>query len=300
MKKFMLQIGLFSVMVLAPLYALFTQANGYADPFYLRFTSPRQQNLLLGTSKAAQGLQPSVFMEILETDFYNYSFTIAQSPYGPTYLESIRKKLDPTTTNGIFVLNIDVYNISSNDFDPNDDKNFGEEQLALGTTQLINLNPNPIYLINHVSRRGRILKPTQDYMFLHDDGWLELAIPVDSTASVQRVAAKVAELKRKSPEFVFSNSRMEYLIKTIEFLKGHGSVYLVRLPVHPNIMEVERDYMPDFDAKIKAAVQHSDGYLDLTSRNAEFFYNDGIHLHRASGKEVSGIVARWIKDRISP
>ncbi len=55
MKKFLLQIGAFivlplSVLVLTTIY----YADGFIDPFYKRFTSPQQENLIIGTSRAAR------------------------------------------------------------------------------------------------------------------------------------------------------------------------------------------------------------------------------------------------------
>lgn len=61
------------------------------------------------------------------------------------------------------------------------------------------------------------------------------------------------------------------------------------------MMEIEDELMPDFDLKIKKAIELSDGYLDMTSKNEKFAYTDGNHLYKTSGEEVSGIVARWVK-----
>ena len=105
-------------------------------PFYVRFTSPTQHNLIIGTSRAAQGIQPTVLNEIIPNkSFFNYAFTAAQSPFGPVYLKSIQKKIDTTTKNGIFIVTVDPWSISSKSKDPNDSSKFRENNLALATFQ---------------------------------------------------------------------------------------------------------------------------------------------------------------------
>lgn len=83
--RFLHKIIIFSIPLIVIFAIVLGQADGYTDPFYIRFTTPKQNNLILGTSRAAQGLQPDVFKDILETDVYNYAFTVTHSPYGPTY-----------------------------------------------------------------------------------------------------------------------------------------------------------------------------------------------------------------------
>jgi hypothetical protein len=63
----------------------FLSADGYSDSFYPKFTTPKQNNLILDTSKVAQGLNPYVINKILDIEMYNYSFSISSSPYGIKY-----------------------------------------------------------------------------------------------------------------------------------------------------------------------------------------------------------------------
>ena len=94
MRRFVLQLFLISIITLSVISFIFLKADGYTDPFYIRFTTPKQQNLILGTSRAAQGIQPRFFKEMMGVDIYNYAFTIGQSPYGPVYLKSIKRKFN--------------------------------------------------------------------------------------------------------------------------------------------------------------------------------------------------------------
>lgn len=298
MRRFLLQIAVFSVLVLGSVYVVFTRASGYHDYFYLRFTSPQQQNLILGTSKAAQGMQPAEFEKILQQPFYNYAFTIAHSPFGPTYLNSIQKKIDPETKNGIFVITLDPWSISSKGTDPDNPEQFGEQQLALGNTPFVNMDPNPIYLINNFSRRFKMLRTHKNPVLLQDDGWLDITLNMDSVKVANRIKIKTKEYQeRHLPTFKPSQTRLSYLLKTMDFLHQYGEVYLVRLPVHPQILAIENAYMDDFDMKISAAIQRSEGYLDFSDRVLEFQYTDGLHLYKDAGKAVSEETARWIQSQ---
>ena len=74
--------------------SLFCWMNGFVDPHYLKFASPKQSSMILGTSRSSLGLCPEVFKENGFAEMYNYSFTIVESPWGEDYFESITRKLD--------------------------------------------------------------------------------------------------------------------------------------------------------------------------------------------------------------
>ena len=133
MKKFITKIVLTIALPIVGLLAFLTLVFGNTDPFYLRFTSPKQQNLILGTSRAAQGLKPEIFRNVLGKDFFNYSFTNAHTPFGPVYLESIKRK-HLEKKRGIFVIAIEPWSLCSWTEDPNDVANFRENTLCVGTT----------------------------------------------------------------------------------------------------------------------------------------------------------------------
>src|SRR5689334_18034252 len=89
-------------------------ANGTTDEYYLRFTTGKQRSMMLGGSRAAQGLHPSVFNNVdapslFAGPMYNFAFTMGHSPYGATYREAIARKLDPDTRNGLFILQVDPW-----------------------------------------------------------------------------------------------------------------------------------------------------------------------------------------------
>lgn len=179
---------------------------------------------------------------------------------------------------------------------PDDSLSFRELELALENTHIVNIKPNFIYLINNWHRSYyKLLDKNKSNMFLHNDGWLEVNVNLDS-AKMSKVLADKEKIYRDNilPKAHFSKIRYNYLRQTISLLKNHGKVYLVRLPIHEKIMQVEKELMPNFNVDIKEAIASANGFLDLTNKNSDFNYTDGNHLDKVSGEIVSKTVAYWI------
>lgn len=295
MKKFLIESTLFSVAIIASVYFVFLQADGKSDPFYSRTTTPKQSSLILGTSKAAQGLMPEVLKPYLQKDIYNFSFTVAHSPFGPAYLSAIEKKLEPQTKDGVFIITVDPWSISSDGTDTNNEEVFDESKSFMGTTASFSSKPNISYLLNSYDDNYIKILLNFSLMEVHEDGWLEVFPPMDSTSVKSRIGENILEQKTKLNNYKFSQTRFEYLKRTIEILKYHGNVYLVKLPVDYRIAAIEAELVPDFDAKIEElAKTASVPYLNLLNSDTKFTFTDGIHLYRDSAKDVSAEVGRWI------
>jgi len=299
MKRIIFQTAIFLLITGASFFLILCQADGRSDAFYLKFTTPKQTNLIIGTSRAAQGLQPPIFDAVLkkEQPFFNYAFTLAQSPFGPVYLNSIQKKLDTTKRNGTFIITVDPWTICSETETPNDSTSFREANLALANTSNVNVKPNLGYLYhNFGGKYHQILFPVNSKMYLHEDGWLELNLRTDTATIHKRTLRKMKDYRfNVLPKYKFSSLRLQYLIKTIQYLSNYGTVFLVRIPVSEEMMRIENELMLDFNFKIKEAILLSKDYLDLTKENSSFTYTDGNHLYKKSGAIVSEKIANWIK-----
>lgn len=301
MKKFLINCILFSIPIVLIIFIIFCLADGHTDEYYLRFTSPQQKSLIIGTSSASQGLQPEVFNKILfkednSNKFYNYSFTRGTSNYGPAYLKSIKKKLDPKTRNAIFILTVDPMGLCS--IDKKDSISFVESDRFVGKTHFVNQSPNIQYLIFSYSHPYFNLiknKFTPPPFLLHKDGWLELNVPMEKDLVNNRMETKYKQYLATIKTFKFSTKRYEYLELTINYLKKHGKVYLVRLPIHPRMQEIENKVMSDFNEKMLVLSQTTNTpYLNLMTNKDNYTYIDGSHLYRTSAAVVSAEVANWI------
>src|SRR5680860_474755 len=234
MRKFIIQLSVFSILFFSMAYGVFCLADGDADHYYARFATPVQSSLILGTSKAAQGLQPAIINEVLgRKDIYNYSFTLPHSSFGPAYLNSIKKKVNPQTKNGVFIITVDPFSVSAKLENLNDSLNFRENGRFI-SIENVTSKPNLSYLLHHYPHQYiYLLTHKLDYVHndhLHDDGWAEINLPMNEDIVETRTNAKIEEYTKNRYQFGFSEMRFSYLEKTIQFLQQHGKVYLVRLP----------------------------------------------------------------------
>jgi len=298
MKKFITHILLLGIAIAISIGFIFSKADGHADAFYLKFTGSKKSSLILGTSKAAQGLQPHVFKKIIGKDFYNYAFAMYASPYGKAYFRNIQNKLNKLDTNQVFILSIDPWSLSSTTTDPNDTLNFRENKSYLTGISNPNQKINYGYLFNYFDESYYKILTKNATAILQDNGWLEVTLPEDSISVERRRSFTIAGYQNKIDQYHFSSVRYDYLIKTIAYLKNFGTVYLVRLPVHPTLMKIENQLMPSFNVALKEVVDLSDGYLDMSPDNATFQYTDGVHLTKASGKTVSRKISLWSKKQL--
>lgn len=313
MKLFVRHIILFlSIVALLHLGLAFI-ADVTTDDYYLKFSSPKQSSLILGTSRAKQGIIPSVLSSSIENSnlsIFNFSFTLKSSPFGLVYYNAIKQKIDLESKDGCFIVTVDPWSLSKKISDVN--KTPDSLSVLFGISDFTS-QPNFKYLFKQFPHGwGRILlnrieKPilkyyssqldsslTGAFSMLDNDGWLDVYTPLDS-AFVKRKEAEIFESYRNKSNYqTGSESRIEYLDTIVEFLSNHGKVYVVRLPVHKKMLSIEQQYMPDFNNKISNALLKSKGYLDFSTLDNEYSYTDGNHLTKTSAKEVTQHIGEWI------
>jgi hypothetical protein len=283
-------------------------ADGYADPYYLRLTSAQQTALIVGSSRAAQGLQPSVINQALAQEYghaiYNFSFSASYSPFGKTYLDAIRKKLRSDTKNSFFIVAVDPWSLIADKPSPEDPATFPESWCMLGHNPWINSKPCFIYLAKDypvpymtlvtgaIHRRLLHFRPAFQ---LHDNGWLEVPAPIDSTRMKGAMQSTLAMYTRYRDAKTMSHTRLSALVETIGFLRQHGDVYLVRLPAHPEILAIENQVCPGFNEVIDSIARtHHTPYFSFIDSCTKYTYTDGTHLWKGSGALVSEELSRLI------
>lgn len=104
---------------------------------------------------------------------------------------------------------------------------------------------------------------------------------MDSSFVKKKEKKKFSEYENIASNSVFSAYRYDYLIKTINLLNNYGDVYLVQLPVHPEMLKIEKNYLSDFNEKINLAKQLSRAYLNMNEMPLQnYSYTDGNHRHK--------------------
>ena len=262
--------------------------TGRVDAFYGRFTSPPAGSLILGTSRAAQGIQPAVIWAKMGGQYQgpllNYAFTLTHSPYGPAYLRSIQRKLRPEVKNGLFIVAVDPWSLSLT----GPEGVFPEDQSFIGQLHQVSQNPNLPYLTHYQTKP--LYRLLLDYATsterLHPDGWLEVNIGADSAQVRARTARKLQDYRLLAASQHLSTGRLQALRQTIDFLKLHGRVVLVRLPVGPSLLQLEQTSPPGFDLCMRQmAAAHAVTYLNYSAQ--PYATTDGNHLQRAASKAFS-------------
>lgn len=302
MNRFLVKLLIFSFLPLATLYGVFLLENGTADPFYQRFTTPKQSALILGNSKAAQGIIPDVLDQKLFQKFgskiYNYSFTVYNSPYGPVYLESLTNKLDEKSKVGYFVVTVDPWSISSDIIDPNNSDHFEEKDLFLAAIKNVCSHPNLTYFIHWFDLSFYeiiLMRFKNDLSKLHDNGWYETTGDMNENAVLKRREFMVNFYGDFLNKYSYSEERFKFLQKTIKFLKTKGPVYLVRMPLHQDILEVENKLDPNFNSKMDSlAEQINVPYFNFEENDNRWVFKDGLHLTVESAKDFSSELSQRI------
>jgi hypothetical protein len=300
MQKLLLRLALLlgTVALLGGLGIWLGLRRGYVDAFYARFTSPPAGSLILGTSRAAQGIKPGILAMRLgksyEGPWLNYAFTLAESPYGPGYLSSIERKLAAGTKKGLLVLAVDPWSLSLPKATlVTKPLAFPEAQSMVSQLASVSQNPNLDYLAHYLHRPFYQLLLNADTAHvverLHLDGWLEIALPppsADTALLRRRTAEKLATYRKLAATSSAAKARYASLSETISFLQKHGQVVLVRVPTGPKMAALEKQYQPDFDDQMKelADFKHV-SYLNYLDQ--PYSTNDGNHITRQAAEQFS-------------
>ncbi|WP_151087589.1 hypothetical protein [Hymenobacter baengnokdamensis] len=299
MRKLLFQLLLLlgSVGLVAGLLLLPALRRPYLDAFYTRFTTPPAASLVIGTSRAAQAVLPTVLQARLgqrfEGPWLNYAFTLYQSPYGPSYLASIQRKLAPNTHNGLFVVAVDPWSLSvARPTRARPPAGFPEDKLMIGQLRNVSQNPNLDYLVHYInfSLYRLLLHDTAKVVErLHPDGWLEIALPSPLTTPArtrQRETERLATYHQLAAASQPSAARLASLHQLITFLKGHGRVVLVRVPTGQAMTALEAAYQPDFDQQMQQTSQAL-GVPYLNYAGQPYLTTDGNHLWRGAAHAFS-------------
>ena len=298
-----LSVALLAAMALHAFAGCF--ADGRFDEFYLRFTGERQGSLIVGTSRAAQGLRPAVIMSEMDEEhcapLFNFAFTLAQTPYGPTYLRAICAKLDPTVRDGLFLVMVDTWSLCDI-IDPEiEPGTMPEEKYQVGEQWTFTGYPNYEYLVRntHTGWGSLICGPFHDVdtlCILHEDGWLQVKITLDGASVAQRSNAKVMTYQKEMvPKHRPGTTRLRSLEELVEMLRPHGRVFLVRMPVCNAMAQLEEELWPGLDTTLEGlASKQGIPYWNLMPERDRYTYTDGNHLDTTSARVLSAELARRI------
>lgn len=269
--------------------------DGKTDDYYLKLTSPRQHSLILGTSRAAQGLLPSELNSHphdWQGPLFNFAFTMLHSPHGETYLNAVRHKLHPETRRGLFLIEVNPFSLSNGEESERDKRAF------LARMHLFHHDPNPEYVFR-AGRPGfasivrRLIGTLKGYAtILHDDGWLEVRRTQEQLRDSGIFRHKLEQYEKLARQSEPAPERWLALRQMCQLLSQHGRVVLIRMPLGPPIYQVEQRFSPQFDDDVlQLATDLGVEYLNLAERSGQFATTDGNHLTAEAGRDLSRLVA---------
>tara|TARA_Y100000768_G_C23969769_1_gene679924 strand:- start:564 stop:1451 length:888 start_codon:yes stop_codon:yes gene_type:complete len=290
MKKFLRLSILLCSSIIFVILIIFSLVDGYNDVYYLKIASPKQSSLILGDSRAAQGIVPHIMNDILDrNDIFNFAFSNLQSPYGEIYFESIKNKLDHSSNEGIFIIAVSPMNISSRYEVPRDENSFLKD---VPVDKSLNL----AYLLKYYKKKYYHIFLKDKHLFLQNDGHVNVTISMDSLIVNKRTENMIKSQSKNMGQWKFSQERLGFLSNTIAHLKNHGEVYLIRMPSNEELFFIENAVVPDFDMKMKKlSTLHNIDYISFVNKSKEFIYTDGFHLHKDSAIKFSKILSKKIK-----
>ncbi len=303
MRWFLCNILLFLGLVLGSIVVVFYLADGTTDAFYKKFTSPKQSSLIIGTSRAAQGIQPEVINLHMGVGVYNYAFSRVHTPYGEAYYENIKRKLKTSKEERLFILEVNPWTISTTVDDEKSSTGFKEDNSFIKKVECVDCNSNFEYLISCYQSPyrdlilNRFFSENNVKVTVNDNGWCEVLFQKSNT-DYKKIEAQTNERYRlRSKEYIgISEQRLAYLERLIVTLQSYGHVYLVRLPVADGMLRIETEYMPDFDHVItRLSETYKVPYINAMPERHVYGYTDGHHLDILSGKRFSEYLVNQIE-----
>jgi hypothetical protein len=269
--------------------------------YFHKCSSPKQNSLIIGTSRASQALMPSVFKDSLDIDILNFAFNGTTSPYSKVYSHAINEKLADNSSKGTFILCVEPWSIGELLDSITGETKFPEEKNILNKLHFFNGYPNVEFIAKDYDQGWGNIAYTRwrknSSITGHEDGWIEVMREIDSTEIVKRTKGKADGMRSTLNNFRLSAERLDELKQLIAQLENRGEVYLVRLPVSSTIFEIEEQFYPAFDSLITSiSNDYNAPYFNMQPLNEEMVFNDGHHINREYSPKCSSMIASWMKE----
>lgn len=290
MNRFLKKLSLWLFPLLFLYLILGTFADGNTDDNYRHFTS-KASSIILGDSRGSQAVIPYILdAKIKGKTFDNFALNITHSPYGLLYLKALKKKLIANTKDGVFILTVSPWNLST-EIQVKSEKELAEYQLSpFRNMNFYNLNPNYEYLIKNLNHSWFTIFRDRETLarsntYLHKNGWLEVNIDMDAASLAKRTKEKLEFYEIVAKDQNLSSLRLKAFQDIIDFLKTKGTVYIVRIPSSEGMMKIENRYSPEFN-QLMGNIANKNGisYFNFSENYNAYRYTDGNHMYKDSGK----------------
>ncbi|CAH8285598.1 hypothetical protein EV196_10646 [Mariniflexile fucanivorans] len=291
--KLIKKLAIYILICLAIVTLILETNGGHVDAFYEKFTTPKVNSIIVGDSRGFQDLMPSIINNSLaNSDYklpiYNYAFTIDQAHIGPLYRKSILKKLTQQETKGLFLISLTPLMLSSSIENNNDNGEFIETGAPPHNMCFNDKKPNYEYFIkniNYFEFKGIFKKE----FTVHNDGWMEINHISDDPYQLKSwKSTQMDRFKEMAKSSKPSDYRIKSLDTLVKTLKDFGDVYLLRLPIDQDFLELENLYFKNFNDSVEAVAKKNDiAYFNFGTTDSTYFAFDGHHLNTNSAQLLS-------------
>lgn len=311
MKEILWKISILTLFLIGSYYFFMGElARGQVNDNYSKFTH-QSPSLIIGLSRAHNGISPKVLDSALsevpyQRGFLNFAFEKSQSPYGKVYLEAVKKKIPEKTKQGIFILSVcpgsfmtPIQLTTEQEIEDLDKKSL------VGKINQLNKDPNYEYI-----RKGyggslyKALIPHNAKIttVFHNDGWEEFRLSAqgyrvsneDMAHWTSQTIRGYRGMMKTNPEVV-STHRMESFKSLISYLKNHGQVFVVRMPLDPLVLGMENQWWKEFNTEMTLISASFDVPYFNFSDASQYKTYDGSHLSSSYAKDFSTRLANEIK-----
>lgn len=306
LRIFLLKISILTLLLLGTyFFAVFKITEENVDFSYSKFTH-KAGSLIVGLSRANYAFNP----EIIEEEFgnkinlpvLNFAFNRLQSQYGDVLLNSIKKKIDTNSTNGLFILSVNPGSfLIPNSLEYNPSK--ADNNSILNKVTNINANPNFEYMRKCYENPlyTGLFKPKTGNRYFHKNGWAENKSNFDNNSlSLSVIKRRKKFIRNKQLAFLAEHKTSKFRIQkfkeTIQFLKQFGKVVIVRTPCDIEVVELESTIFPNFNSMIKKISNNYKVPYFNYNNSTKYITFDGAHLISKSSIEFTKKLCEDIKN----
>jgi hypothetical protein len=292
-------VALFALLIHAAMIPL---VDGNTMIYFYKCSSEKQENLIIGTSRASQAIMPSVIKDSLGIDMLNFAFNGTTSPYGQVYARAIEEKLKANTTGGTFIVCVDPWSLRIMKDSITGEEEFPEEKNILNKLHWFNGYPNIEFILKDYNQGWGNIAYTQwrknSSVNGHEDGWIEVTREINADDIAKRTIGKANGFRNSLGDSEIAQYRINEMKLLIEKLSNKGDVFLVRLPVSETIFEIEEEFYPAFDSLISSlSATYNAPYFSMQALHDEVVFNDGHHINRSYAPKCTAMITSWIKQQ---
>jgi len=183
---------------------------------------------------------------------------------------------------------------------------FVERGLEVARTRLVNsIDPNYEFLLQSYAEPfykaalndaiDAVRGDTVETYRVTSSGWARYDASMDSQDVAQRTQTELENAQEFTHDQELSDTRLRSLRRTISFLRRHGDVYLVRLPLSKPYLRQEEAYLPQFDSLMTSIAREEDThYFNMSGHGERYRFTDGEHLYRRDARKAS----KWLLSAI--